>query len=186
MQRSYNSARPAERNRGSANTNLRRNPISIKTLPNIPNRTLPVKPHWLFFLQFHSQRTKSCNMKFTIMKKLFIALFVLGIALPSFAGLKVKDVVGTWSYEVVTDMETLTGTLKFEKNGKELTGQVITDDGQIIPLSNVQIKENNVLYFEMEVDYSLLKSSMTIEGKKYTGTISTDGGEVPVTGEKID
>ena len=120
------------------------------------------------------------------MKKLFIALFVLGIALPSFAGLKVKDVVGTWSYEVVTDMETLTGTLKFEKNGKELTGQVITDDGQIIPLSNVQIKENNVLYFEMEVDYSLLKSSMTIEGKKYTGTISTDGGEVPVTGEKID
>ena len=43
-------------------------------------------------------------MKFTIMKKLFIALFVLGFALPTFAGLKVKDVVGTWSYEIVTDM----------------------------------------------------------------------------------
>ena len=99
------------------------------------------------------------------MKKLLIALFVLGIALPSFAGLKVKHVVGTWSYEIITDTETLTGTLKFEKDGKKLTGQVITDDGQIIPLSNVQIKENNVLYFEMEVDYNLLKSTMTIEGK---------------------
>jgi hypothetical protein len=121
------------------------------------------------------------------MKKLIIALFVLGIALPSFAaGLKVKDVVGTWSYEIVTDMETLTGTLKFEKDGKELTGQIITSDGQTIPLSNVQIKENNVLYFEMEVDYNLLKSTMTIEGKKYTGTILADGGEVPVTGEKIE
>jgi hypothetical protein len=29
------------------------------------------------------------------MKKLVIALFVLGMALPSFAGLKVKDVAGT-------------------------------------------------------------------------------------------
>ena len=121
------------------------------------------------------------------MKKLVLALFVLGIALPSIAGgLKVKDVVGTWSYEIVTDMETSTGTLKFEKDGKGLTGQVITDEGQIIPLSNVQIKENNVLYFEMEVDYNLLKSTMTIEGKKYTGTIVADGGEVPVTGEKLD
>jgi len=120
------------------------------------------------------------------MKKLVIALFVLGIALPSFAGLKVKDVVGTWSYEVVTDTETLTGTMKFEKDGKELTGQIITSDGQTIPLSNVQIKENNVLYFEMEVDYNLLKSTMTIEGKKYTGTIVADGGEVPVTGVKIE
>jgi len=121
------------------------------------------------------------------MKKLIIALFVLGIALPSFAaGLKVKDVVGTWSYEIVTDTETLTGTLKFEKDGKGLTGQIITDDGQIIPMSNVQIKENNVLYFEMEVDYAPYSSTMTIEGKKYTGTISADGGEVPVTGAKIE
>jgi hypothetical protein len=121
------------------------------------------------------------------MKKLIIALFVLGIALPSFAaGLKVKDVVGTWSYEVVTDMETLTGTMKFEKDGKELTGQIFSDDGQTIPLSNVQIKENNVLYFEMEVDYNPLEVSMTIEGKKYTGTFGNDGGEVPVTGAKID
>ena len=121
------------------------------------------------------------------MKKLIIALFFLGIALPSFAaGLKVKDVAGTWSYEIVTDMETLTGTMKFEKDGKELTGQIITSDGQTIPLSNVQIKENNVLYFEMEVDYNLLEASMTIEGKKYTGTIVADGGEVPVKGEKID
>ena len=102
------------------------------------------------------------------------------------AGLKVKDVVGTWSYEIVTDTETLTGTLKFEKDGKGLTGQIITDDGQIIPMSNVQIKENNVLYFEMEVDYAPYSSTMTIEGKKYTGTISADGGEVPVTGAKIE
>jgi len=120
------------------------------------------------------------------MKKLVIALFVLGIALPSFAGLKVKHVVGTWSYQIETEYETLTGTLKFEKDGKGLTGHVTSDAGDIIPLLKVEIRENNVLYFELEVDYNLLKANMTIDGKKYKGTIGTDGGEAPVTGEKIE
>ncbi len=120
------------------------------------------------------------------MKKLLITLFVLVIALPAFAGLKVKDVAGTWSYEIVTDMETLTGTMKFEKDGKELTGNVYTDDGQTVPFTKVEIRENNVLYFELEVDYTLLEANITIDGKKYKGTIGTDGGEAPVSGAKID
>jgi len=120
------------------------------------------------------------------MKKLIIALFVLGIALPTFAGLKVKDVVGTWSYTVETGYETLTGTLVFEKEGKELTGEVVTDDGQTYPMSNVEIRENNVLYFEIEVDYTLMKASVTIEGKKYSGTIDVDGEEVTISGEKTE
>ena len=120
------------------------------------------------------------------MKKLIIALFVLGIALPAFAGLKVKDVVGTWSYKIEVDYEVQTGTLVFKKEGKELTGEVVTADGLTIPMSNVEIRENNVLYFETEVEYTVMKISMTIEGEKYSGTISVDGQEVPVTGEKIE
>ena len=46
------------------------------------------------------------------MKKLFILLFVLGVSLPSLAGLKEKNVIGTWSYKVETDQESLTGTIK--------------------------------------------------------------------------
>jgi len=49
------------------------------------------------------------------MKKLLILLFVLGVSLPSFAGLKEKKVIGTWSYKVETDQETLAGTMKFVK-----------------------------------------------------------------------
>ena len=119
------------------------------------------------------------------MKKLIIALFVLGMVLPSFAGIKVEDVVGTWTYLVETDYETLKGTLKFEKDGTGLTGKVYTADGEIFPLSIVEIRENNVLYFELEVDYTEYKATMNIEGKKYTGTISIDGTEVPITGEKL-
>jgi len=121
------------------------------------------------------------------MKKLVLALFVLGIALPSFAGgLKVKDVVGAWSYEIVVDYETVSGTLKFEKNGKELTGKVITAEGQTYPMTKVEIRDDNVLYFEMEADYVPYKASMIIDGKKYKGTVDRDGVEVPVTGEKME
>jgi len=44
--------------------------------------------------------------------------------------------------------------------------KLIKDSRREVPVLNIQIKENNVLYFEMEVDYSLLKSHVTIEGKK--------------------
>ena len=94
--------------------------------------------------------------------------------------------VGTWSYTIETGYETMTGTLVFEKDGKGLTGKVVTDDGQTIPMNKVEIKENNVLYFELEVDYNLLTSTMTIDGKKYTGTVSSDAGELTVTGEKME
>lgn len=121
------------------------------------------------------------------MKKLVLALFVLGIALPSIAGgLKVKDVAGTWSYEVVTDMENLTGTFEFEKNGKELSGKIISDDGNTIPFTKVEIRDNNVLYCEMEIEYSLFELSITIEDKKYEGVVVTPGGDAPITGEKTE
>jgi hypothetical protein len=119
------------------------------------------------------------------MKKLVIALFVLGMALPSFAGLKVKDVAGTWSYKIETEYETMTGTLVFEADGKELTGEVVTDEGQVIPMTKVEIRDNNVVYFELEVDYNVMETHMTVDGKEYTGTIVADGGELTVKGEKI-
>jgi len=120
------------------------------------------------------------------MKKLVIALIVLGFTLPSFAGIKVKDVVGTWSYKIEIDYETLSGKLVFEKEGEGLSGKVLTDDGQTFVMSKVEIRDNNVLYFEMEIEYTLMEAHFTIDGKKYSGTYGNEGGTVTVTGEKLD
>ena len=119
------------------------------------------------------------------MKKLVIALFVLGMAIPSFAGIKVKDVVGTWSYKIETDYETMTGKLVFEKDGDGLSGMVVTDMGETFHMTKVEIRDNNVLYFEIEVDYNVMEATMTVDGKKYKGTVASVDGEVEVTGEKI-
>ena len=120
------------------------------------------------------------------MRKLVIALFILGIAMPTFAGLKPKDVAGTWSYELKMDYESLNGKLKFEKNGKELTGEVINDDGYSFPMTKIEIRDNNEVYFEMEADGVPYKATMIIDGKTYKGSVDVNGMELPVAGKKIE
>lgn len=118
------------------------------------------------------------------MKKLLIVLFVFGISTQIFAKITVKQMVGTWNYTVVTDEGDLTGVIKFTKVDGELAGEVITDDGNTIPLSKIEIKENNVFYFELQPDYEILRVTLTIDGKKYSGAVATDQGEVTVSGDK--
>ena len=121
-----------------------------------------------------------------IMKKLLILLFVLGISLSSFTGLDEKDIIGNWKYEVEINYEIMTGILKFEKKEGKLTGEVQTDMGDYLPLTNVEIKENNILYFELVPEYEIIKANLTIEDKKFTGTIGNYEGEIAITGEKVE
>ena len=120
------------------------------------------------------------------MKKLLIVLLVLGISMQSFAGLDEKEVIGTWKYEVEINYEIMTGILKFEKKEGKLTGEVQTDMGDYLPLNNVEIKENNILYFELTPEYEVMKANLTVEDEKFRGTIGNYEGEIPITGEKVE
>ncbi|MEN8228636.1 MAG: hypothetical protein ABFS38_10820 [Bacteroidota bacterium] len=120
------------------------------------------------------------------MKKLLILLFVLGISLPSFGGLNEKDVVGKWKYKVEIEQGTMTGILKFEIKEGKLTGEVITDAEETFPFTKVEIKENNILYFELAPDYEVITATLTVENKKFEGMIGTPDGEIPITGEKVE
>lgn len=120
------------------------------------------------------------------MKKLLLVLFILGFAAQVFAEIKTKDVVGKWKYTVITEQGDMTGILKFIKKEGKLTGEVITDDGGVFPLTKVEIQEKNKLYFELNPDYDVYKVTVVIEGKKFKGTGSTSQGEFGLTGEKID
>ena len=77
------------------------------------------------------------------MKKLFIFLFVLGITTPTFAQIDSKQLIGSWKYSVVTDQGDMTGVFKFVENEGKLTGDVITSDGYIIPITKIEIKEDS-------------------------------------------
>lgn len=119
------------------------------------------------------------------MKKLLLIIFVLGISLPSFADLKEKHVIGKWKYEAVTDQGSIFGTLTFEKIDGKLGGEVNTDDGDTFAFTKVEIRENNVLYFELDTGYETLSATVTMEKKKFSGTVGNSQGEMPFTGEKL-
>ncbi len=118
------------------------------------------------------------------MKRILIALFVLAITLQVSAKLKENQLLGKWKYEVVTDQGNMSGVFHFmEKDGK-LAGEVITDDGYTIPFTKIEIKEENMLYLELQTDSDVIKISVKVDGKKFTGTGSSYQGDAPITGEK--
>jgi hypothetical protein len=120
------------------------------------------------------------------MKKLLVLLFVLGISTQLFANISAKQVVGKWKYAIETDQGNMTGSLNFvEKEGK-LTGEVYTDNGDMFTMTKVEIKEGNILYFELKPEYDVIKVTLKIEGKKFKGSGSTYEGEFPLTGEKTE
>ena len=121
------------------------------------------------------------------MKKLLIALFVLGISLPSFAGLDEKDIVGKWNYKVETDQGEMNGTLTFELKEGKLAGKVTTDMGESFPFTKVEIRDDNVLYFELQPDYEVIWAKVTVDKKTFEGSVgSGEAGEMPFTGEKVE
>ncbi|MBT3385996.1 MAG: hypothetical protein HN778_05975 [Prolixibacteraceae bacterium] len=118
------------------------------------------------------------------MKKLLIVIFVLGFSIQGFANLDAKQVLGKWKYTVETGQGQMTGILKFvEKEGK-LAGDVIPDEGGVYPFTKVELKEGNILYFELKPEYDVIKVSVKVEGDKFKGTGSTYDGDFTLTGEK--
>lgn len=118
------------------------------------------------------------------MKKLFIFLFVLGITTPIFAQLDSKQLTGNWKYSVVTDQGDMTGVFKFVETDGKLSGDVITSDGYTIPITKIEIKEENNLYLEIQTDNDLIKVTVKVDGKNFKGTGTSYQGEAPITGVK--
>jgi hypothetical protein len=118
------------------------------------------------------------------MKKAFILLLVLFVAVPTFAQLKTSEVVGSWKYKVSVDQGDMTGTFKFVETDGKLSGNVLTTEGYNIPFTKIELKPDNVLYLELKTDSDLIKVKVTVDGKKYKGVASSSQGEAPITGEK--
>ena len=119
------------------------------------------------------------------MKKLFILVFVLIVAIPTFAQLKSDQLVGDWKYKVVTDDAELTGVFKFTEKGGKLSGEVVTSESYIIPFTKIEIKEDNNLYLELKTESDLIKVSLKVDGNTFSGTGNSSQGEAPITGEKL-
>lgn len=118
------------------------------------------------------------------MKKLFILFIAVCFALPVFAKLDTKQVVGTWKYKVDTGDQILNGTLTFAEKENVLTVAVVTGEGDVFPVTKVETKPENMLYFEIKLDNDLIKVTLKMDSDKFKGTGSNYQGEFVVNGEK--
>jgi hypothetical protein len=108
------------------------------------------------------------------------------ISLQSYAGLKEKNVIGTWKFKVETDQGDITGKLIFEKKEGALVGEVYTDEGETIPMSKVEIRDNDILYFEVDTGYETIEISVTVKKNTFEGMAGNEQGSFPMTGEKVE
>lgn len=124
------------------------------------------------------------------MKKLLFALVILAASAQIFAQnaaqITVKEVLGEWKYTVITDQGDMTGIIKIAEKESKLVGSIVSDDGSTFPLTKLEIKEENTLYFELVPEYDVIQVTLKIEGKKFTGSAGTYEGGIPITGEKIE
>jgi hypothetical protein len=119
------------------------------------------------------------------MNKLFILLFVVGISLSSFAGLKSKHLVGEWKYVITLYNGNQDGYFIFsQKNGK-LEGVAIQSDSRI-PLSKIKInKKNETLCFELpRKDDVSIEFILNVEKNKFKGKGWINEADFDITGEK--
>lgn len=118
------------------------------------------------------------------MKKLLLGLLILALCTPVFAKIKPKHLAGSWNYTVQTDQGSLTGTFKFTKVKKDLKGEVVTDDGMTMTMEKLEIKDGDVLYFEVTPDYEALRVTINIADDAFEGTVSFSQGDAPISGQK--
>ena len=120
------------------------------------------------------------------MKQLMLAVLILGMTIPSLAAIKEKDVIGTWKYKVETDQGDLTGTISIEKMEGKLMAKVNTDDGQELMFNKIELKDDDVLYMELDTGYEILELTLTVKGKAMEGTVGNEQGSYPITCEKVE
>ncbi len=129
---------------------------------------------------------KAYNFKTLIMKKILAILFILSISTQVFAKLKPKQVIGKWNYTVIMDGGgEMKGVFNFSEKEGKLVGEIVTEEGYTFAFSKVEIKEDNTLYFKFTPEYDLITIKLKIDGDKFKGTGSSNGGEAPITGEKV-
>jgi hypothetical protein len=80
----------------------------------------------------------------------------------------------------------MTGVLIFVEKEEKLTREVNSDDRVIFPMTKVEIKEENTLYFELKSEYIVLKISLEVNNKKFKGKGATYEDEFTLYGKKTE
>jgi hypothetical protein len=119
------------------------------------------------------------------MRKIIILFLLLGVSEVSFARLKMKHVIGEWSYIATIENNKMEGVFKFtEKDGK-LSGEYIPSVNLANSLTKIEIHNKNILRFELQRENDdPIKFILTVYKNKFTGEGWISNAKFEIIGEK--
>ncbi|GAB1451767.1 hypothetical protein MASR2M47_18230 [Draconibacterium sp.] len=120
-------------------------------------------------------------------KAFFFILFGLALSSATFAGLKSKQIVGGWEYEITISNTQVGGSFVFAQNDNELTGKSIQPDGSVSGLSNIKINnKNETLCFQLIRENDVpIEFILTVDRNKFKGKGWINDASFEITGDKI-
>ncbi len=121
------------------------------------------------------------------MKSTFIFILVLIVAVPGFARLNSKQIVGKWKYEISLSNTQINGLLVFFQNNGDFKGENTQSDGVVSQLSNIKVnKKNKTLCFELvrknDVPIAFI---LVVAHNKFKGKGWINDTNFEITGNKI-
>jgi len=123
------------------------------------------------------------------MKKIliFMTLALLATTVFNAAATPVnKSVLGEWKFESpYAPYGYEKGVIVIHEKDDALAGEIKFADGTKVPFKDVKIEEN-VLKFEITVDYYTIAIKATIEGNNMKGTAATPEGDLPFEATKVE
>lgn len=118
-------------------------------------------------------------------KTIFLALAML-LSFQVFSQLSANQLTGKWKYTAETADGSIHGIFKFVLNEEKLAGDVITDDGYIIPFVKIEIREENKLYLEVKTESDVIKITVKVIENGFEGTGTYSMGESKIKGIKVE
>tara|TARA_R110002074_G_scaffold104764_8_gene226312 strand:+ start:4477 stop:4842 length:366 start_codon:yes stop_codon:yes gene_type:complete len=119
------------------------------------------------------------------MKKLVFVCIFLGFVTQAFAQISEKQLMGTWKYTVMTDQGPLTGVLNFDEKEGKIAGEVVSSEGQSWNMDSLELREENIVYFEIVPEAETFVSTLKFEGDAFEGMTGPSHTQFTVTGERL-
>ena len=121
-----------------------------------------------------------------MIKNLLLYSFLGIIFLTSFE-LQPSDIKGKWYFSYESRVGTIKGIFNIKEKDGKLSGDIVASEfGIKHQFSKIEIKENDVLFLQVDNDNNKFELLINIKNKEFTGSISSIAGKTQVTGIKVE
>ena len=112
-----------------------------------------------------------------------VLFFIATIGLTSMQSTDLRDIAGTWDYEVEAADGTMTGEMTIEKSDDTYTIKIETTQFGTLELEEIEFNDNE-LTANIEMEGAVIDFEFEFDGDTMEGTVGTPDGDLEMTATK--